>query len=87
MGYTIGSRVSDNLLIPPVVAGIGGVAFHRHRGLTPMSRLLGLQVHEFPFPIGTLGIDVVWNPWLSDERLRAWLGAVLRDAAAGPTTE
>jgi hypothetical protein len=26
-------------------------------------------------------MDVVWNPWLADDELRTWLGALLREAA------
>lgn len=78
--YAVRARVSDNLLIPHVVAATGGLAFHRHAAVADMTRYLDLRLHEFPFPIGRLGIDLVWNPWLADEELRGWLGSVLREA-------
>lgn len=80
--YEVRTRVSDQLLIPFVVAEAGGVAFHRDRVVAKLSRALGLQVHDTPFAIEGLGIDLVWNPWLADEDLRTWLGSVLREAAS-----
>lgn len=80
--YSVRARVSENLMIPVVVAGGGGLAFHRHRVIERMGSWLDLRVHEFPFPVDPLGIDLVWNPWLADEGLRPWLGAVLREASA-----
>lgn len=82
--YEVSVRVSDQLLIPHLVVAGGGVAFHRHRVVTEMRRFLDLHVHEVPFEMEGLGIDLVWNPWLGDEDLRGWLGSVLREAA-GPT--
>ena len=79
--YEVRTRVSDQLLIPYLVAGGGGVAFHRDRVMAEMRRYLDLQVHEVPFAIEGLGIDLVWNPWLADEELRAWLGSVLHEAS------
>ena len=80
--YAVRARVSDNLLIPHVVAATGGLAFHRHHAVADMTRYLDLRLHEFPFPIGGLGIDLVWNPWLADEELREWLGSILREAVS-----
>lgn len=80
--YEIRTRVSDQLLGPYVVAEAGSVAFHREGVVAKLRRSLGLQVHEVPFAIEGLGIDLVWNPWLADEELRSWLGAVLREAAS-----
>jgi DNA-binding transcriptional LysR family regulator len=80
--YAVHTRVSDNLLIPHVVAATGGLAFHRHVAVADMARYLDLRLHEFPFPIGRLGIDLVWNPWLAGEELRGWLGSILREAVA-----
>ncbi len=68
----------DNLLISHAVAETGGLAFHRHQAVADMTRYLDLRLHEFPFPIGRLGIDLVWNPWLADEELRAFLESILR---------
>ena len=80
--YAVRTRVSDNLLIPHVVAATGALAFHRLHAVADMTRYLDLRLHEFPFPIGRLGIDLVWNPWLADEELREWLGEILREAVA-----
>lgn len=84
--YAVRARVSDNLLIPHVVAATGGLAFHRHHVVADMTRYLDLRLHDFPFPIGRLGIDLVWNPWLADEDLRSWLGALLLEALRGRGT-
>lgn len=84
--YAVRARVSDNLLVPHVVAATGGLAFHRRHAVADMTQYLDLRLHEFPFPIGRLGIDLVWNPWLADEELRTWLGAILREAVAMPTS-
>jgi len=80
--YTVRDRVDDNLLVPPLVAGSGGVGLHRHRVATALKDLLGLRLEEFPFPIPGLGIDMVWNPWLADDLFRTWLRGVLLEAAA-----
>ncbi|MDO5696812.1 MAG: LysR family transcriptional regulator [Dermatophilus congolensis] len=85
--YEVRARVSDNLLVPRVVSAIGGVGFHRLRVIRQTSEALALRVHEFPFPIDTPGIDVVWNPWLTDSELRTWLGAILRDAVEATAPE
>lgn len=79
--HEVSVRVSDQLLIPHLVVSGGGVAFHRHRVVAEMCRFLDLRVHEVPFEIEGLGIDLVFNPWLGDEDLRGWLGSVLREAA------
>ncbi len=78
--YTVRARVSDTLLIPHVIAAAGGVGFQRNSVVTAL-RHLDLRTHEFPFPIGGLGMDVIWNPWLADDELRTWLGGLLREAA------
>jgi hypothetical protein len=78
--YTVRTRVSDTLLIPHVIAAAGGVGFQRHSVVKALSHL-NLCVHEFPFPIGGLGMDVIWNPWLADDELRGWLGGLLREAS------
>jgi DNA-binding transcriptional LysR family regulator len=79
--YSVRARVSDTLLIPHVIAAAGGVGFQRNSVVRAL-RHLDLRAHEFPFPIGGLGMDVVWNPWLADDELRSWLGGLLREAAA-----
>ncbi|MFH5823394.1 LysR family transcriptional regulator [Georgenia sp. AZ-5] len=78
--YTVRHRVTDNLLIPELVAGAGGVALHRYRAATAMSHL-NLRVEEFPFPIPTLGMDMVWNPWLADDQFKSWLRGIFLEAA------
>ena len=78
--YTVRNRVSDTFLIPHVIAAAGGVGFQRNSVVTAL-RHLDLRTHEFPFPIGGLGMNVIWNPWLADDELRTWLGGLLREAA------
>ncbi|WP_123670814.1 LysR family transcriptional regulator [Actinocorallia herbida] len=82
VAHRIRERVSDNLLIPFLVAGSGGVAVHRFRPARVLQDSLGLLIEEFPFPLPPLGIDLVWNPWLYDDAFRTWLRDLLRDAAA-----
>jgi DNA-binding transcriptional LysR family regulator len=80
--YVVGQVVQENFLIPPLVAQVGGVAVHRHRIATSMSERFPLRIEEFPFPLVGLGVDMVWNPRLTDETFVAWLREVLRDAVA-----
>jgi DNA-binding transcriptional LysR family regulator len=80
--YVVAQVVQENFLIPPLVAQVGGVAVHRHRIATSMSERFPLRIEEFPFPVPGLGIDMVWNPRLTDESFVAWLRGVLQDAAA-----
>ena len=63
------------------MAAAGGVALHRFRTATAMSHP-NLRVEEFPFPIPTLGMDMVWNPWLADDRFKDWLRGIFVEAAA-----
>ena len=80
--YTVRQLVSDSLLVPYLAASSGGVAVNRLRVATVMKSQFDLRLAEFPFPVPGLGIDIVWNPRLSDERFVAWLRQVLVDAAA-----
>jgi DNA-binding transcriptional LysR family regulator len=80
--YTVRQLVSDSLLVPYLAASSGGVAVNRLRVATVMSGQFGLRLEEFPFPVPGLGIDMVWNPRLSDDRFVAWLRQLLVDAAA-----
>ncbi len=80
--YSVRHIVPDNVLIPPLVAEVGGVAVHRHTVVTALSRSIPLRMEEFPFPVPSLGVDMVWNPRLGDQRFVAWMRRVLRDAVA-----
>jgi DNA-binding transcriptional LysR family regulator len=82
VAYTVRDRVSDNLLIPHLISDAGGVAVHRYRITTVMSSYLDLRIEEFPFPVPSLGIDMVWNPWVVDEAFKTWLRGILLEAAA-----
>ncbi|MEU8247881.1 LysR family transcriptional regulator [Nonomuraea sp. NPDC048916] len=86
--YRVRHLVPDNLLIPQLVAGSGGVAVHRFRVATALRESLGLRIEEFPFPLHGLGINLTWNPWLYDDDFRTWLREILVEAAAtlGPGT-
>ncbi|HET9081720.1 MAG TPA: LysR family transcriptional regulator [Trebonia sp.] len=79
--YTVRQLVSDSLLVPYLAASSGGVAMNRLRVATVLRGQFGLRVEEFPFPVPGLGIDMVWNPRLSDDRFVAWLRQLLVDAA------
>lgn len=79
--YTVRQLVPDNLLIPALVAHVGGVALHRHRLVSAMSELFPLRIEEFPFPVPRIGYDMVWNPRLGDDRFVPWLRGILQEAA------
>lgn len=80
--YSVRHIVPDNVLIPPLVAEVGGVAVHRHSVVSTMADTLHLRMEEFPFPVPSLGIDMVWNPRLADPSFVTWLRDLLRAAAA-----
>jgi DNA-binding transcriptional LysR family regulator len=80
--YTVRHLVADSLLVPYLAASSGGVAVNRRRVATVMSGQFDLRLAEFPFPVPGLGIDMIWNPRLSDERFVGWLRQLLVDAAA-----
>ncbi|MFF3165449.1 LysR substrate-binding domain-containing protein [Streptomyces sp. NPDC003273] len=79
--YRVGRLSSDFLLVPYLVASAGGVALLRHRVATAMRALADLRIEEFPFPLPALGIDMVWNPRLTDQYFVEWLRALLFDVA------
>ncbi|MTE17447.1 LysR family transcriptional regulator [Nocardia aurantiaca] len=81
VSYRIGGLISDFLVIPYLVASAGGVALLRYRVADAMRALVDLRIEEFPFPISSLGVDMVWNPHLGDQHFIAWLRQVLFDAA------
>ncbi|WP_328563162.1 LysR family transcriptional regulator [Streptomyces coelicoflavus] len=81
--YRVGQLSSDFLLVPFLVARAGGVALLRHQVAVAMRRLSDLRIEEFPFPLPGLGIDMVWNPRLTDQHFVAWLRTLLKEAAAG----
>ncbi|MER6330479.1 LysR family transcriptional regulator [Streptomyces sp. NPDC001034] len=80
--YRVGQWISDFLLVPFLVARAGGVALLRYRVAATMRTLADVRIEEFPFPLPGLGIDMVWNPRLSDRSFVAWLRALLFEAAA-----
>ncbi|MFD5776039.1 LysR family transcriptional regulator [Streptomyces fungicidicus] len=80
--YSVGRLSSDFLLVPFLVARAGGVALIRHRVAVAMRSLADLRIEEFPFPLPGLGIDMVFNPRLSDQYFVEWLRALLFDVAA-----
>ncbi|TWV53503.1 LysR family transcriptional regulator [Streptomyces misionensis] len=81
--YRVGQLSSDFLLVPFLVARAGGVALLRHQVAVAMRRLSDLRIEEFPFPLPGLGIDMVWNPRLTDQHFVAWLRTLLLEVAAG----
>lgn len=82
ISYRVGQLISDFLLVPFLVARAGGgVALLRFQVATAMRALTDLRIEEFPFPLPGLGIDIVWNPRLTDQYFTEWLRALLFDAA------
>lgn len=78
--YRIGLLVSDFLLVPHLLGKAGGVAIHTYRVAMGMRGRVDLRIEEFPIPIPQLGIDMVWNPRLSDGQFIAWFRALLVEA-------
>lgn len=79
--YRVGRLISDFLLVPYLVARAGGVALLRFQVAAAMRTLVDLRIEEFPFPLPGLGIDMVWNPRLTDHYFIEWLRALLFDVA------
>lgn len=81
--YRIGQLVSDNLLLCHLVARSSGlVGLQRLRVASAMRQVEELRIEEFPFPVHGVGIDMVWNPRLSDQLFIEWLRSLLLEAAA-----
>lgn len=81
--YSVHTRVNDTMLLSQLVAGSRRVAVDRRRGAEIMARALPVSVARFPFPVGGVGTDAVWNPYYGDADFRAWMLDLLRRAAAG----
>lgn len=79
--YRVSIRLNDYMLVPHFVAQSVGVAFHRLQATAEFEGQLELVTREFPVPIQTIGVDLVWNPWLSDDPFKTWLRDMLFQAA------
>lgn len=82
--------ITDNLMVAKIVAECGGVAVCPEAVVRAMPGELGLRLTAFPFPVEPLGVDIVWNPHMSDPGFVEWFREVLRRAAAetvGAATE
>lgn len=73
-------RVKDTLLVPELVAGTQYVAIHRSAPLRQLPSGMALWSVPFPFDLGTLSVDIVWNPWRQDPQLQRWFEALLLEA-------
>ncbi|MEU6846327.1 LysR family transcriptional regulator [Streptomyces sp. NPDC046716] len=80
IGYRVGQLVSDYVLVPYLVGRGGGVALMRSRVAAEMTAAVDLRVEELPFRVAPLGIDMVWNPHLSDQGFVEWLRHLLFEA-------
>ncbi|AGN18812.1 LysR family transcriptional regulator [Corynebacterium glutamicum MT] len=80
VGVTMQTLVSDYLVLPQFVAGVRKVALHRRKVVERMAQTLPLYVVDFPFPILGLGVDIVQNPWQSDEFFQQWVAEILGQA-------
>lgn len=79
--YSVSMRVTDYLLVPHLVAGSHGIALHRWQVTEELGSKLNLKRYELPIAIQTIGVDLVWNPWLSDDPFKQWLRSLLFEAA------
>jgi len=83
IAFRTGQLVSDNLLMAHLVARTSGaVGFQRLRVAAAMQQVVDLRIEELPFPTHAVGIDMVWNPRISDQFFIEWLRRLLFDAAA-----
>lgn len=80
--YRVGARVNDYLMVPYLVSSSRSIAMHRFQVTEEMADGLNLGTAEFPVPIQTIGVDLVWNPWLANDGYKSWLKDLLFDAAA-----
>lgn len=78
--YRVRETVTDYLLIPHLVAFSRAIALHRFQVGIEFRERYDLRMIEFPTPV-SLGIDLVWNPWLPHDAFRAWLREILHAAA------
>jgi DNA-binding transcriptional LysR family regulator len=78
--YHVYATVSDYLLVPHLVASGRFVSTHRLQVAVKFRGAAPLRIEPFPYPV-SLGIDIVWNPWLTDTVFRDWLAGVLHEAA------
>lgn len=78
---TVRYVVSDFLLIPHLLASTRAVALHRFQVGAEFQGFTAVRMLDFPFPLPPIGIDMVWNPWLTDDGFRRWLRRLLWDAA------
>ncbi|NLB46228.1 MAG: LysR family transcriptional regulator [Microbacteriaceae bacterium] len=79
--YTVRQTVTDYLLIPHFLAIIRGVGLHRFQVASEFLHRDPLRMLPFPYPIAPLGIDIVWNPWLTDDVFKNWLRELMIEAA------
>lgn len=79
--YQTVARCNDYLLIPKLVAGTRAIAFHRFQVMAEMAKEHNLSVRDFPLPIQNIGVDLVWNPWRTNEVYKAWIRELLFEAA------
>lgn len=75
-------RLNDYLLLPQFVTGVHRVGLQRRRVIERMTLAYELYSVPFPFPILGLGVDMIWNPWLSDEPYKQWARQLLITANA-----
>lgn len=80
ISYAVQARTSDTLSLLHLIAGSGRVGIHRRRIAEVFARHAPLWLAAFPFPSGSIGMDVVWNPWLGEPSFRAWFQGLLRRA-------
>ena len=78
--YTVRDYVSDSLLIPNLVAHTGAVAIHQFRVAAMMREFFSFRIVEFPFLTPAPSVDLVWNPWQTDEDFKRWLRGLLQEA-------
>jgi DNA-binding transcriptional LysR family regulator len=80
--YRVAVRLTDYMLVPHFVAQGVGIAFHRLQATEEFKGQLTFATREFPVPIQTIGVDLVWNPWLAEDAFKQWLRDLLFEAAA-----
>lgn len=79
--YTVQARTSDTFTLLQVISGSNRVGIHRRRIAEVFARQAPLWIADFPYAAGSIGMDVVWNPWLGDPSFRRWFQGILGRAA------
>jgi DNA-binding transcriptional LysR family regulator len=89
LGAAPGKRieVEDFLVIPFLVQRSDRVAVLHEQVARRLATAADVCVHPLPAPVGSLGIDMVWNPRTEGDPACRWLRSLLVEIARSRSTE